>query len=678
MEKITDKIAALPPNSNYFSLEFFPPKTDMGFNNLRDRLHRMDRALRPLFVNITWGAGGSTAEKSIELAELCQREMGITTCLHLTCTNMSRRLVDKALSDAKAIGIRNILALRGDPPRKDEYGIAEDEDVGDGEQELVWAVDLVSYIRKKHGDYFCIGVAAYPEGHADESHPLGQSLEHDLPYLYDKVLAGADFIMTQLFFDIEAYDKFERTLREHPSGAFKTIPIFPGLMPIQSYQMIKRTTKLSHARMPDDILSRLNAVKGDDEKVKMVGVDILSDLVEQIKEVKSRTPGPKGFHFYTLNLEKAVSFILERTGLIPDIPDDNDVAVTDDNLSAPPHVPVLRINGSDPRRGSHTRSARRTSSVGSDPHNRVIVRDDRPTAHPEWEASGAEAALRAEEANTRANTLAISEGEGVLGREATWDDFPNGRFGDSRSPAYGEIDGYGISLHMSVNSAVKLWGHPRSREEINDLFIRHINGELSAIPWSEDELLPESSSIKQQLLKLNGKGWWTVASQPAVNSLRSSDETFGWGPPNGFVFQKAFVEFFVPSSDWATLQAKLTSPEVRDSVCFYAMNLKNDFVSSDASGGANSSSSGSGSGTNAVTWGVFPSKEIVTPTIIEEVSFRAWGEEAFGIWGEWAKVYGRNSETGKLLSDISADSWLVNVIHHDFVTREALWELLTG
>lgn len=676
MEKITEKIAALPPDSNYFSLEFFPPKTEMGFTNLRDRLQRMDRALRPLFINVTWGAGGSTAAKSIELAEVCQREMGITTCLHLTCTNMSRRLVDKALEDAKAIGIRNILALRGDPPRKDEYGI-EDEAADEEGDELVWAADLVAYIRKKYDDYFCIGVAAYPEGHADESHPLGQSLEHDLPYLYDKVLAGADFIMTQLFFDIKAYENFERTLRDHPSGAFKTIPILPGLMPIQSYQMIKRTTKLSHARVPDDILSRLNAAKGDDEKVKMIGVDILSDLVEQIKDIKSRTPGPKGFHFYTLNLEKAVSFILERTGLIPDIPKADDVAVTDDISSAPLPVPVLRVNGDGPRRGSHSRSARRTSSVGSDPHNRVIVRDDRPTSHPEWEASGAEAGLRADGVNTRANTLAISEGEGVLGREATWDDFPNGRFGDSRSPAYGEIDGYGVSLHMSSTSAIKLWGHPKSRSEINDLFIQHINGELSAIPWSEDELLPESSSIKDHLLKLNSNGWWTIASQPAVNSLRSSDETFGWGPPNGFVFQKAFVEFFVPSSVWDTLRSKLASPEVRDSICFYAVNANNDFVSSDTSGGA-ASSTGSGNSTNAVTWGVFPSKEIVTPTIIEEVSFRAWGEEAFGIWGEWAKLYGRESESGKLLNDIRSDSWLVNVIHHDYVASEALWELLTG
>lgn len=671
MEKITDKVAALPADATYFSLEFFPPKTEMGYNNLRDRLHRMERALRPLFVNVTWGAGGSTAEKSIELAELCQREVGITTCLHLTCTNMSRRLVDNALESAKSLGIRNILALRGDPPRNDEYRMDGDEDADSEGEKLIWAADLVQYIRRKHGDYFCIGVAAYPEGHSDESHPVDQSVEHDLPYLVDKVLAGADFIMTQLFFDIQAYEKFETTLRQHPSGTFKTIPIIPGLMPIQSFQMIRRTTKLSHAKMPPEILSRLQAVKGDDEKVKLIGVDILSEIIEQLKEIQSRTPGPKGFHFYTLNLEKAVSFILERTNLIPDIPA-HEEAVADSPLP----TPTLQVNGDfgAHRRPSRTRTSRRLSSVGSDPHNRVIIENNRRPSHPEWEATGQEAGLRAEAVNTRANTLAISEGEGTLGREATWDDFPNGRFGDSRSPAYGEIDGYGVSLHMSVTQAVRLWGYPKTRQDISDLFVKHIQGELAAIPWSEEELLAESSTINPHLLRLNSKGWWTVASQPAVNSVRSSDPTFGWGPSNGFVFQKAFVEFFLPSSEWAALAEKLRA--AGPVVCFYAANARGEFASSESTGGVNTMQQTAPSGTNAVTWGVFPGKEIVTPTIIEEVSFRAWSEEAFGIWGEWAKVYGRGSESEKLLSGIEDDYWLVNVIHHEFLEADALWNFL--
>ena len=690
MEKITDKIAALPAGQDYFSLEFFPPKTAMGFSNLRGRLDRMARALRPLFVNVTWGAGGSTATKSLELAEICQRELGLTTCLHLTCTNMSRRLIDKALDDAKALGIRNILALRGDPPRRAEYRDVNDPEPSDEEEEFCWAVDLVRYIRKTHGDYFCIGVAAYPEGHADESHPLGQSLEHDLPYLVEKTQAGADFIMTQLFFDSEAYRHFEETLRDHPSGAFKDIPIIPGLMPIQSYQMIKRTTKLSHAKIPDALMARLDAVKGDDEKVKQVGVDIVSEIIEQIREIKDRTSGPRGFHFYTLNLEKAVSFIVERTGLIAPSTPEEEESSTQNPL---PDIRVLHINGSTPDQSSHEahlQQQRKSSVIGSDPRDRVIVPGGRSPSYPDWEATALEASLPAAPINSRANTLAISEGEGVLGREATWDDFPNGRWGDARSPAYGQIDGYGVSLHVTVAQARQLWGSPVKERDVSEIFMRHLRGELNTIPWSEESFSPETEKIRERLVALNEKGWWTLASQPAVNGLRSGDPVFGWGPPNGFVFQKAFVEFFLPGRDWEVLLREKLAKE-GEVVCWYATNARGDFVSSDTTtlttGQAQDqqqqlvqqqTQEEKEASTNAVTWGVFPGKEIVTPTIIEEVSFRAWSEEAFGIWGEWAKIYAKGSESEKFLERLRGDLWLVNVIHHDFVETEALWELLLG
>ncbi|KUI71582.1 Methylenetetrahydrofolate reductase 2 [Cytospora mali] len=676
MDKITDKIAALPPDANYFSLEFFPPKTQMGFANLRSRLERMARALKPTFVNVTWGAGGSTSQKSLELAETCQRELGLTTCLHLTCTNMSRRLIDKALEDAKVLGIRNILALRGDPPRRAEYMDENDEDDLGDEDEFKWAVDLVRYIRQNHGDYFCIGVAAYPEGHADESHPLGQSMEHDLPSLVEKVQAGADFIMTQLFFDIKAYDKFETTLRQHPSGAFKDIIIIPGLMPIQNYQMIKRTTKLSHAGIPDDLMARLDEVKRDDERVKLVGVDILSELIEQIREIKSRTPGPQGFHFYTLNLEKAVSFILERTHLIPPETPGGEQPLADDLVA----VPTVEINGSLSN-GSTLQhhlgvsdASRRLSTHSSEPRNRVIISGERTPSNPEYEATQLEASRPYEPVHSRANTLAISEGEGVLGREATWDDFPNGRWGDARSPAYGEIDGYGVSLHMSVTQARSLWGDPSSVDDISTLFIRHLQGDLRAIPWSEAEFNDETGTIKDQLVALNEKGWWTVASQPAVNGVKSTDPTFGWGPANGFVFQKAFVEFFVPADQWRKLHEKLSKPEMKESIWFYAANAAGDFVSADS--GSPLDQDVQEVGTNAVTWGVFPGKEIVTPTIVEEVSFRAWAEEAFGIWGEWAQVYGKGSASTQFLEKMKGELWLVNIIHHEFVEKDALWDLL--
>lgn len=412
MERITTKISALPSDGTYFSLEFFPPKTSIGMHNLRERLARMALALRPMFVTVTWGAGGSTAAKSLELAEMCQRELGLTTCLHLTCTNMSRKLVDETLEKAKGLGIRNILALRGDEPRGEYRDKLEEQKRASGEEEpeFVWAIDLVRYIRRKYGDYFCLGVAAYPEGHADGSHPKDQSLEHDLPYLVEKVQAGADFLMTQLFYDADAYDSFESRLRSHSSGAFATIPIIPGLMPIQSYQILKRTTKLSNAKLPKDIEQRLDAVKNDDDMVKKVGVEVISEIVERIKTIKERSKGPKGFHFYTLNLEKSVAFILQKTHLLPEFtPSPSSSAISEDLEGS---LPQVLVNGQ--------RETRRQSPIGSDPHNNVIVDH---SLNRTVEATGAEAALPAEQPNTRANTLAISEGEGALGREATWDEY---------------------------------------------------------------------------------------------------------------------------------------------------------------------------------------------------------------------------------------------------------------
>jgi methylenetetrahydrofolate reductase (NADPH) len=520
-----------------------------GFANLSSRLERMSQALRPLFVNVTWGAGGSTANKSLELAEMCQRQLGLTTCLHLTCTNMSRKLVDEALDQARALGIRNILALRGDAPRSEEYREEGQLPEDDSNKDFTWAADLVRYIRTQYGDYFCIGVAAYPEGHSDQSHPEAQDPKFDLPYLVEKTKAGADFLMTQLFFDVEAYDKFETMLREHESGTFKTIPIIPGLLPIQSYQILNRVSKLSHAKIPADIVARLSAVKGDDQLVKQVGVAVLSEIVQHLKGRPS--PTRRGFHFYTLNLEKAVSHILENCHLIPQpLAEDDD----DDAIELTPGA-----NFQAPEGALRTKDRRRLSSVNSDPRNRVVISkpSHSKSSNASYEVPEDEAGVPKGPVNTRANMLAISEGEGSLGREATWDDFPNGRWGDARSPAFGEIDGYGPTLHVSTPQALKLWGHPVDKDDISKLFRRHIEGDLEAIPWSEQGLSPETSTIAAELLALNSKGWWTVASQPAVNGLRSTDPVFGWGPKNGLVFQKPFVEFFLPAADWARLQPRL-------------------------------------------------------------------------------------------------------------------------
>ncbi|KAF9883959.1 hypothetical protein FE257_002641 [Aspergillus nanangensis] len=670
MEKITDKIAALPPDSNYFSLEFFPPKTQMGFANLQARLERMAQALRPLFVTVTWGAGGSTAARSLELAEICQRQLQLTTCLHLTCTNMSRALVDKALEEARVLGIRNILALRGDPPRSEEYNMHGEDD---SNKDFTFAVDLVRYIRQQHGDYFCIGVAAYPEGHPADSFQDVQDPERDLPYLVEKTQAGADFIMTQLTYDIDAFTKFEKLLRNHESGAFKTIPIIPGLMPIHSYKILTRVTKLSHVKIPPHILTKLEEVRHDDDAVKRIGVDIIRGLVDGMRDLSC--PGFRGFHFYTLNLEKTVSFILERCDLIPPYTEDSDALVDGGSLSAIDSSSYVTPNGIPIR----SLSRRRASSINSLPHNRVIV--DKPKT-PEsskdsisHEAPATSAGMPAMPPD-RSTTLQISEGLGALGREATWDDFPNGRWGDARSPAFGEIDGYGPSLHVTPSVAHRIWGYPVTHDDISTLFRRHVSGQLHMVPWSEggaeegtEGLNPETETIRPELLNLiDGKGWWTLASQPAVNGVRSDDPTFGWGPPReGFVFQKPFVEFFCPNKDYQTALKSTLQKHGHDKVAWFATNANGDFESSLPAHASDADPiEMNPNNVNAVTWGVFRGKEIVTPTIIEEVSFRAWGEEAYRIWDEWRRIYPRGSPTERFLEKIKDDVWLVCIVGQDF------------
>ena len=633
----------------------------------------MARALRPLFVTVTWGAGGSTSARSLELAEVCQRQLGLTTCLHLTCTNMSKRIVDEALQEAKELGIRNILALRGDPPRGDEYKI-DGHDM-EGAEDFTWGSDLVKYIRKEFGDYFCIGVAGYPEGHSDESNPPAQDPAKDLPYLAEKIRAGADFIMTQLFYDVDVYLSYEKLVHEWDNGSLKSIPLIPGLMPIQSYQVLTRTTKLSHARLPHSINERLQPIRYNDEEVKRTGVSILSDIVRTIQSHPS--PHPRGFHFYTLNLEKAVSYVLERANLIPSLVSAEASSAIDDSQR-----PIT--NGVN---GTSRSSTRRSSSA----HNHITTSPTRSSS--------------TREPPSRATALQITHGVGSLGREATWDDFPNGRFGDARSPAFGEIDGYGPSLHISPAAARLKWGHPRSRADISSLFLKHLRGSLDQLPWSEGPLNAETRVIQSQLCKLVERGWWSVASQPAVDGKKSRDPVFGWGPKGGFVFQKAFVEFWIPEGDWhGVLKPRLEEEGIRDEVSWYASPSPSALPASNADNGVPNSRDGNGSvndsvgartadglafsaefesshaaeAVNSVTWGSFPGKEIVTPTIIEEISFRAWAEEAFGIWREWERCYAPGNPSREVVRGCREGLWLVNVIGQKYREEGRLWDILLG
>lgn len=636
---VREKVESLKPGQKFISFEFFPPKTDVGFRNLLARLNRM-LALNPLFISVTWGAGGSTSTKSLDLAATCQNELGLTTVLHLTCTNTNKEVIDNALEQAKRNGIRNILALRGDPPRTQEYWTPNCD--------FSNAVDLIKYIKEKYGDYFCVGVAGYPEGHVDGSGMAGQDPKKDIPYLVEKIEAGAEFVITQLFYDVGKFVEYEKLVRSHPKLA--KVILIPGLMPVTTYQVFTRATKLSHALIPEDILAQFLPIVSNDDEVKRLGVEVLTDIIDK---VDSATEGRVlGYHFYSLNLEKAVASILMKSDVLSPVmestsssPIDNEEAIVSDDedyVVIPDGRSSRAISANENGLAGDDVSAAQKSLVGKALHNDKRV------------------------------LLDISTGKGALGKDATWDDFPNGRFGDSNSPAYGEIDGYGTNLRIhSPEEISRIWGNPETTKDVSKVFVNYLSGRIDMIPWVHTGLSPETGLIQEQLIELNSKGWFSVASQPAVNSYPSLDRIVGWGPRNGVVFQKAFVELFIPKKQWTDVLLPKLASQFEEKTITYYLGDSQGTIDSNLKVGPNFHNS-----KNAITWGVFPLKEVLQPTIIDIESFRAWNEEAFTLWLEWAKCYKKSSKSFELLHSIYTDYYLVSLIHHDFVDEYGLWEAL--
>lgn len=233
-----------------------------------------------------------------------------------------------------------------------------------------------------------------------------------------------------------------------------------------------------------------------------------------------------------------------------------------------------------------------------------------------------------------------------VARTQDWDEFPNGRWGDARSPAFGELDAYGIGLRGTNEENIKKWGEPKTIDDIANLFVRYIQGDLGSLPWSEQPLSAEADSIKDRLIDLNKRGFLTINSQPAVNGVKSSHPVYGWGPSNGYVYQKAYLELLVSPEVLAEL---ITRIDRLPQLTYYAV---------DKAGNLNTNAPGD---PNAVTWGVFPGKEIVQPTIVEAISFLAWKDEAYRLGDDWAKCYDSKSVSRALIEGIMDTWYLVNI-----------------
>ena len=273
------------------SFEFFPPKTAEGEEALFRTIKELE-FIHPTFVSITYGAGGTTRERTIRVVKKIHTQTNLTVMAHQTCIGHTRKEIIDILSQYKEIGVQNVLALRGDIPQGQEETFVFPPDG------CRYANELVSLIRENFKDWFSIGVAAYPEGH-----PESPDLDTDIHYFKKKVEAGAEFAITQMFFDNRYFYNYIEKLQKEGID----IPVIPGIMPITNFKQIKKFADMCGATIPGELIQKLQAVADKPEEIEKIGIDY---AIKQCEDLLKN--GVKGLHFYTLNKSKATIEIYNR------------------------------------------------------------------------------------------------------------------------------------------------------------------------------------------------------------------------------------------------------------------------------------------------------------------------------------------------------------------------------
>jgi methylenetetrahydrofolate reductase (NADPH) len=381
------------------------------------------------------------------------------------------------------------------------------------------------------------------------------------------------------------------------------VPILPGLLPIQNYNSFKKIINLCRIRVPQELQEVLEKVKNDDEQVKECGI---VNCIEMCKKLfDNNVPG---VHYYTMNLEKSINEILKRMEL--------KIAMKTREL------PWKKTT--NPKRVQET---------------------VRPIF---WK----------------------NNYKSYLSKTWYWDEFPNGIWGDSRSPAFGNLEEHFVSFckdyikdNKKLGQLKKMWGETlTSYDDISKVFNNYIDGKIKKLPWcQESELQSEIVYIKDLLFNLNQSGVFTINSQPAVNGIPSSDPNLGWGPTDGYVYQKLYVEFFI---DRDTLDRLVKVLNTHKSIYYQAVNRKGDVIQE-----------GQQNTVIALTWGVFSNREIVQPTIYDSEVFLVWKDEAFDLWNEWIRIYeedeNKSPESAELLKHVQNDFYLMTVIDNDYIHPQA-------
>ncbi len=275
------------------SFEYFPPKSAEAEETLvRDTTPGLLK-LNPAFISITYGAGGGTRDSTLRIATRLRKDYGVEPLMHFTCVGSTREQLSQYLDEARKMGLENVLALRGDPPK----GQTAFQATAGG---FAYATDLVRFI-KSRGDY-CIAAACYPEGHVESRYK-----HDDWDRAAEKVKAGAEFLISQLFYDWSDYFDMADYLKEKHRV---DVPIIPGILPFQGAEQIKRFTSLCGAKLPMPLRTRLEAHALDEEAVREIGVEVCTDLCRKLLD-----RGVPGFHFYCLNRVPSVTQIVKNLGL---------------------------------------------------------------------------------------------------------------------------------------------------------------------------------------------------------------------------------------------------------------------------------------------------------------------------------------------------------------------------
>jgi len=553
--------------------------------------------------------------------------------MHVTCAGKSVEALKSLLCDARDAGVRNVLALTG-----------EQADISISPS--LTATDLLQLIKTDFASDFTVAAGVYPDGWqcpGSAGSAPNSDMATEVSAAKAKQDAGADFLMCQFCFSAKQYETFSTACR----AAGVTAPILPGVLAVDQPGTVLRMTEHCHVPLPTELDAALQKVPEEAQGQPH------SALQAQLCATAAALlgGGAPGLHFYLLNLQSALLHALRSDAVGKALAARGGLAVHRRKLpwraSAVPEReseavrPIFWAN----RSKSYIQ---RTAAWQEYPTGRwADVAEAR--GMPALAVGSAAAALQLTDTGHTAVAMPRSISAGDLKASS-----------DSDGVIVSELGSWGDAADRRV-----MWGERLENEQsVWDVFVGYLAGAVPRIPWCEVEMHPETGALSDNLQCINRQGLLTINSQPQVSGEGSDHPVHGWGGEGGVVYQKAYVEFFARPGVVSAIMA-VASREAFRSIRYMAVDSKGNTYANGKPGGA-----------TAVTWGVFPGREVVQPTVVDPEAFHVWREEAFGLWRQvWADAYDEESPSYALLHDMANKYFLINIVENDYVKGD-IWKFI--